>query len=322
MGPGMLGGFYRLEEIRFPIKKMTEERGGVFVEDRISRIDPANRRLECTSGRMLSYDVVSFNIGSHVPAHLVSHPAPNVLPVKPIENLYKGRQRILDLLTEKAAPRIVTVGGGPAGVEISGNAERLVAGKGKAEITLLTGRRLLPGWPEKARRMTYRSLTSRGVRIEEAARTEHIESDRVYLQDGSRVPYDVCFVAVGVTPPDLFVKSGLPTGEDGGLRVNEFLQCNEHPEIFGGGDCIHFLPRSLDKVGVYAVRQNPVLRHNLLAALQGNSLKIFRPGRGYLLILNLGDSRGLFWRGSWVWDGKLAFFIKNHIDRKFMRKFL
>jgi NADH dehydrogenase FAD-containing subunit len=320
MGPGMLGGFYRPEEIRFPIKKMAEEQGAIFVEDRVSRVHPVKRKLDCTSGRSLSYDVVSFNIGSHVPTRLVSQALPNVLPVKPIENLYKGQGILLHLLTEKI-PRIVTVGGGPAGVEISGNAARLVGNKGGAEIKLLTGSRLLPGLPEKARRIASRSLESRGVEILERARTKRVEPDYVHLQDGRRIPHDVCFIAVGVRPPDLFDKSGLPTGEDGGLMVNEFLQCSEYPEIFGGGDCIRFLPQPLSKVGVHAVRQNPVLRNNLLAALEGKALKPFKPGRSHLLILNLGDGRGLLWRRSWVWDGKPAFCIKNRIDRKFMRKF-
>jgi NADH dehydrogenase FAD-containing subunit len=40
-----------------------------------------------------------------------------------------------------------------------------------------------------------------------------------------------------------------------------------YPEIFGGGDCISFEKKPLDKVGVYAVRQNPILYTNLLAAL-------------------------------------------------------
>jgi NADH dehydrogenase FAD-containing subunit len=321
MGPGMLGGFYGPEEIRFPIKSMAEEQGAYFVEDRVARIHPANRKIDCASGKTLSYDAVSFNIGSHVPTHLVSKPLQNVLAVKPIENLYKGRQKVLDFLTGKMVPRIVTVGGGPAGVEISGNAARLVEDKGEVQIKLLTGSRLLPGLPEKARRIASRSLESRGVEILERARTKRVEADYVDLQDGRRIPYDICFVAVGVKPPDLFDKSGLPSGEDGGLMVNEFLQCSEYPEIFGGGDCIRFLPQPLSKVGVYAVRQNPVLRNNLLAALEGKPLKPFKPGRGYLLILNLGDGRGLLWRRSWVWDGKLAFFIKNRIDRKFMRRF-
>jgi NADH dehydrogenase FAD-containing subunit len=103
--------------------------------------------------------------------------------------------------------------------------------------------------------------------------------------------------------------------------VNSFLQSDRYRQVFGGGDCIHFMPRPLEKVGVYAVRQNPVLRHNLLASLEGKALEPFKPGRNYLLILNLGDGRGLFWRRPWLWDGKAAFFIKNRIDRNFMRMF-
>ncbi len=320
MGPGMLGGFYRPEEIRFPIKKMAEDRGAVFLEDHVSRIRPEARELLCRSGRVISYDVVSFNIGSLVDDTIVPQPFQNVLPVKPIENLNEGRRKILDLLREKV-PRIVILGGGPAGVEISGNIVRLVQGKGEAKIRLLSGGRLLPRLPGKAGKIAAASLISRGVEIVEGARTKSIEEDRVRIEDGRRIPYDLCFVAVGVRPPGLFADSGLHTEEDGGLPVNQFLQNPRYPEIFGGGDCIRFIPGPLDKVGVYAVRQNPFLYYNLLAALETKSLKPFHPGRDYLLILNLGDGRGLFLRRSWIWDGKLAFYIKNRIDRNFMKKF-
>ena len=321
MGPGMLGGFYRPEEIRFPIQKMAEDQGAVFIKDRVSLVRPEIRELLCATGKILPYDVVSFNVGSHVPIHIVSQPLPNVLPVKPIENLYEGHRKILDLLKKKV-PRIVTIGGGPAGVEISGNIARLVKGRGKAEIKLLAGGSLLPRLPQRARRIASGSLISRGVEIVEEARTRRVGTEWIHLQDGRRLPYDFCLIAVGVRPPDLFAKSGLRAGEDGALAVNPFLQSIQYPEIFGGGDCIQFLPRSLGKVGVYAVRQNPVLYHNLLAALEEETLAPFRPGRDYFLILNLGDGRGLFWWRSWAWDGKSAFFLKDRIDRRFMRKFL
>jgi NADH dehydrogenase FAD-containing subunit len=95
----------------------------------------------------------------------------------------------------------------------------------------------------------------------------------------------------------------------------------QFPEIFGGGDCIYFQPRPLDKVGVYAVRENPILYHNLLAALEGRALRRFRPGGAYLLIFNLGDDRGIFWKQQVVFDGKVAFWLKDFIDRRFMRQF-
>jgi NADH dehydrogenase FAD-containing subunit len=129
------------------------------------------------------------------------------------------------------------------------------------------------------------------------------------------------FVAIGIRPSPLFRNSGLPTGEDGGLLVNDCLQCVDHPELFGGGDCISLAGSPLARVGVYAVRQNRPLHRNLLAFLEGRALQRFDPGGDYLLILNLGDRRGLFRRKEIVWSGRLAFRLKEYLDRRFMRKF-
>ena len=100
-----------------------------------------------------------------------------------------------------------------------------------------------------------------------------------------------------------------------------YLQSVAHPEIFGGGDCIRFEKQPLDKVGVYAVRQNPILYHNLMAALERGNLQAFRPQNRYLLIYNLGNGTGIFYRGRWVLKGRLIFYLKDYIDRKFMRNF-
>jgi NADH dehydrogenase FAD-containing subunit len=75
----------------------------------------------------------------------------------------------------------------------------------------------------------------------------------------------------------------------------------------------------LDKVGVYAVRQNEILHHNLLSALSGESMEKFMPQRTYLLIFNLGDGTGIFVRKSWVWRGRLAFIFKDYLDRSFAK---
>ena len=91
--------------------------------------------------------------------------------------------------------------------------------------------------------------------------------------------------------------------------------------MFGGGDCINLAGHNLSKVGVYAVRQNPVLFHNVMASANGKKLATFDPGGNYLLIFNMGDNKGIFWKDKIVWGGKLAFRLKDHIDRKFMKKF-
>jgi len=128
-------------------------------------------------------------------------------------------------------------------------------------------------------------------------------------------------MAMGTKPSSLFRDSGMPTGEDGGLLVNAYLQSVAYPEVYGGGDCISLQGHNLAKVGVYAVREGPILYHNLLVALEGGTMKPFLPQATFLLIFNLGNGRGIFWRRNWVWEGRMAFRLKDAIDRSFMKKF-
>ncbi len=321
MGPGVLSGIYGPEEVRFHIKKMAEDRGGEFVVGTVVRVDPRRRILFLSSGDEIEYDVVSFNIGSNVPMESIAGSEENVLTVKPIENLLKARKMILAAITSEKMS-IVVVGGGPSGLEISGNIWRLTHNQGMAvQITLLAGRTLLPRFPEKARRLAMASLTSRGIEVVEGVRVSRLERTTALLEDGRQYPFDLIFLAWGITPSALFRESGLPTGEDGGLLVNVHLQSVEYPEIFGGGDCISFRDHPLDKVGVHAVRQNPILYHNLMAALEGGKMERFKPGDIYLLLFNLGDGRAIYWRNNWVWEGRLAFIFKNYLDKKFMRRY-
>ena len=58
-----------------------------------------------------------------------------------------------------------------------------------------------------------------------------------------------------------------------------------------------------------------------MAALDGKPLQSFDPGGDYLLIFNMGGGKGVLQKRWFLLDGKLAFFIKDAIDRKFMKAF-
>ena len=321
MGPGMLAGTYRPEEVRFHVKKLVEDRGASFIGSEVVGIEQDERLLHLQNGDRVSYDVVSFNVGSFVPNPWKTAADDAVFPVKPIVRLLDAREKIFQLLKEKS-PKIVVAGGGPAGLEISGNVWRLVhEASGRAEITLLAGRRFLPKPPEKVRKLARKSLNSRGIEIVEGSYVSRVGDGAAVLDDGRDFAYDVCFAAMGAKPSPLFADCGLPTHPDGGLLVNDRLQSVEYPEIFGGGDCISFKDNPVDKVGVYALRQNPVLFHNLMAALEGGDMKSFEAKGAYLLIFNMGDGRGIFRKKWFVWEGKIVFRLKDYIDTKFMRKF-
>ncbi len=153
---------------------------------------------------------------------------------------------------------------------------------------------------------------------------EHVESladGTAELRGGGAEPYDVGLVATGVRPSPIFEASGVSVAPDGAFLVNDYLQSTDYPNVFGGGDCISLASQPLRRVGVHAVRQNPIRFHNLLAALEGDPMRRFLPDENYLLILNMGDGRGLAAKRGFVWGGWPAFMLKDYIDRRFMSRF-
>jgi len=321
MGPGMLSGIYRPQDIRFHIKKMVEDRGGDFIEDRVINIKPQERTLSLALGKSIIYDAVSFNTGSEVSSGSAAGRAGHIFTVKPIINLLDAKKAVENGIGQKNL-RITVVGGGPAGAEVTGNVWRLVRDLGgRAEITLVAGSRLLHALPERVRSLAMASFLSRDIKVLEGRRVRTIEEDQVVFDDNTLQGFDIALIATGVRPSTLFGDSGLPVGPDGGLLVNSHLQSIAYPEIFGGGDCINLEGHQLAKVGVYAVRENMILFNNLMASLEGGALETFTPQKQYMLIFNLGNGKGVLWRGKFVWHGRTAFLLKDYIDRKFMRTF-
>lgn len=322
MGPGMLGKTYRPEEIRFAVKKMTESRGGTFVKGKAQRLDPERKIIFLEDGQEIPYDVASCNAGSYVPGLEGLDQSANIFTVKPIERLQQAQEQIVRM-GMAGNGRIAIVGGGASSVEVAGNITALLEKHGLTGVSvqIFAGKGLLSRFPDWIGRHAEKSLVRRGVEVQKGSYVSGMADGEITLQSGETHPADLIFLARGVRPSRMFADSNLPTGPDGGLLVNRYLQCTEHPEIFGGGDCIYFEDDPLDKVGVYAVRQNPVLFANLMAALAGSPLQPFNPGGKYLLIFNLGDGTGILSKGVIRLTGKLAFTLKDYIDRKFMRAF-
>jgi NADH dehydrogenase FAD-containing subunit len=324
MGPGMLSGIYRPQQIRFHVEKMVMDQGGHFIKDEVVRIDPNKQNVQTANSGNISYDVVSFNTGSYVPFPKNSkyfQQGTFIFPVKPIRNLLFVKNKIISLLKRKR-PKIMVVGGGAAGVEIAANLRALGKNFGQQmDIIIVAGGKLLNQFNNRFREPAKTILRQLDINLIEGPIVEAISHHRVILNSGISLQCDMVLWAGGTNPSSLFKDSGLPTGPDGGLLVNEYLQSICFPNIFGGGDCISFNKQPLEKVGVYAVRQNPVLLENLTNFSTGKPLVRFVPQKDYLIILNMGSGQGLLkWKG-FVLKGKVAFQVKDFIDQRFMKKF-
>jgi NADH dehydrogenase FAD-containing subunit len=322
MGPGMLGGIYSPEEIRIDVRRLVQAAGGRFVAGWVKRIDPERKRLLLADGETLHYDILACNTGSRVRAGGIQGAEDGLTPAKPAENLVRLREQLC--AGGPGVRRVVGIGGGPSGVEIAGNLRRLALSRGaELGVTLLhRGERLLEEWPERAGRLARRNLERRGVAVRLRCGVRAVGQGMVFTEAGETYPFDQGVLAAGIAPQGPFVDSGLPTAPDGALRVDEFLRCSGRPEIFAGGDCARLRGRRLPRVGVVAVRQAPVIHANILATLQGRPPRPYRPQRRFLLILNLGDGRGLATRGGLVLHGRAMFRLKEYLDRSYTRRFV
>jgi NADH dehydrogenase FAD-containing subunit len=322
MGPGMLGTSYTPEQIRFNSREIVERSGGHFIQDSVVRIDAESRVLHLQSGATVEYDILSCNCGSAIAHSFGADTGCAVYGVKPIENLLAAKAAICSAGAQKML-KIGIVGGGPSAAELAGNILQLVERESLVapQIIIFCRTDFMGRFSSRVQQACYRYLTIAGVDIRQADPVVSVNGGTIITQHGHTEAVDILFEAQGIKPSPIFAESGLEIGPDGGLAVNAYLQAVAHPEIFGGGDCIHFRESPLDKVGVFAVRQNPVLFHNLLASLDGGRLKRFSPGGDYLLIFNLGRGYGVLQKNKLFLKGRLAFLIKDYIDRRFMKKF-
>jgi len=297
--------------------------GGHYVADRVIAIDRDARQLQLAGGGTLEYDWLSLNVGSEVDSKLIARDDGDMttFPVKPIANLWRLSQAVETRLNNGETPRIVVVGGGPTGCEVAINLAALVRHHGgRAELCLVQRQtRVAPSLPPGAGRRLHAQLERRGVRVVTASGVTEHTAGALMLDDGRRLPADIVVLATGLAAPAWLDELDLPA--DDGLCVDATLRSIADPRIFAAGDCARVVGHTLPRLGVFGVRQAPVLLANLAATLENRPLQHYEPQSRWLSILDLGDGTGLATRGRRWWHGRASHWLKTRLDRRFLASY-
>lgn len=325
MVPGYLQGTYREEEITFSLPELAAAAGAQRLAARAVTVDPRQRIVTLEDGRAVGYDLVSFNVGSRAAGQERREVARHAALIKPISRVVELAAAIGELARQwQGARRAAVVGGGAGGLEVAlALAAVLDREGGRREVTLLeAGEAILPGYSVRFRRRAGKLLRRRGIIVATGRRVTSVEAEAVRLEDGTALPSHLAVWLTGADGPPLFQGSGLSLDERGFLRVDDALRSVSDPTIFAAGDCATLAryPET-PKAGVYAVRQGPVLWQSLSATLDGGPLPRYTPQKGFLSLLNTADGKALLaWKGL-VAHGRWAWWLKNWIDRRFMRRY-
>ena len=299
MLPGVIAGHYRREEAEFDVAELAARASVDYVPARIIGLDAAAKTATLDDGQEVHYDFASLNAGSAI-AQSVPGAADHTLAVKPFERLVVELRRIA---------HVAIAGGGAAGIELA-----MALRHRGGEVTVYSER---SGFPPPLARRVERALRRRGVDFRPGMRVDAVEPGPVVISGTSRQQFDTVLWASGPAPHPWLAMSGLALDERGFVQVNENLCSVSHPHIFAVGDCAGL---GEAKSGVNAVRHGGVLEQNMRHLVSGEPFIAYEPDPNALMLLSCGARYAIAWRGGWGAEGRWAWWWKNWIDRRWLRR--
>ncbi|MCD7036074.1 FAD-dependent oxidoreductase [Metabacillus sp. GX 13764] len=306
MYSGFAEGIYSDEEIRVDLKKTAERAGITFLQTEVFSADSVKKQVFCRDGSVLSYDLLSFDIGS-------SEQEKEALPIKPN---FHFTDSIMDF-RESEAP--VIAGSGAAGLELALSVQAWRKKNSRKTPVVLVGPE--PYISEKFNGKLKSISRRKGIRLL-SEKAEQIQPHSLITSSGKEIPFSSLLFLGGPSAHPVLAKSFLMTDRNGFLLVDSFLESVQRQGVFGAGDCVTLTEYpSLPKNGLYAIRQGEILWENFRRYADGRTLKPFSPQKRYLSILSIGDREGFLMRGSIGLKGSFAWKLKRKIDQDYMGSF-
>jgi len=331
MLPGYVAGHYDFDAVHLDLVRLCVFAGARFVRAQVTGVDRERRQVLLADRPPLDYDLVSINTGSTPHTTHIAGADTHAVSVKPIAAF---NQRWLTLLAAVRAGRgprhIAVVGAGAGGVELllamqyrlRAETQALGGALPAPQFSLFSATAsVLPTHNTGVQRKFAAVLRQRGVDVHLNTRIQSVNTQGLRSADGQWHIADAVFWVTQAAGGTWLQGTGLALDAAGCVRVNAQLQSISDARIFAAGDVASLDNRSLEKAGVFAVRMGMPLARNLRRALTGQTLQPYRAQTRWLALISTGDryavaSRGaLGFAGAWVWRWK------DHIDRRFMRRF-
>jgi NADH:ubiquinone reductase (H+-translocating) len=332
--PRVAGGTRAADAVRIPLQEVLATRIRL-VQTEVNGFDLPGRRL-LTGAGPIGWRRLVLALGSRPNDFAIPGLAQRTLSVYSASDAEQVRAAVSEAVEAAAATadpqrqrRLATVvvgGGGATGVELAGElAEvlpQLASGHGLAPdrpvVQLVeAGPSILAGSSPQLISKASRILSDLGVQVRTNAAIAAATADGFRLTDGQLVEGGVFVWAGGVKAPDLVADSGLPTGHNGRVKVDQYLRVLDHPQIYVAGDLASVTdPRTghvLPPLAQVALEEGETVAHNLEAELEGRPLEAFTfHDRGF--VVSVGTRRGVADIAGITTGGRLAHLLKDAIE--------
>lgn len=325
MVPGHIAGHYGIDECTIDLASLASRARAQMRWTTAVRIDAAARLVACANGAILSYELLSIDVGSAPAAVNVAGVEQHAVIARPLERAIKGWNDVLNRSREGKVTSITVVGAGAGGIELALAMEyrlRTELGSDAPHVRVVSdATRPTPEFTFGARRRLRSWLARRGIGLHLENAVTQVGPGTVRTEHGFEFVSDAVFWAAGSAAHPWIRAAGFATDDHGYLLTNDYLQSVSHPEVFGAGDCATQQGRAYPKAGVFAVRAARVLAANLRAVIESGPLQRHATSRKYLALVSTGKRHavgiwnGFAWEGDWVWHWK------DRIDRRFVERY-
>jgi NADH dehydrogenase len=332
--PRVAGGTRAADAVRVPLHEVLAKRVR-FVQAEITGFDLAGRRV-LTGDGPIGWTWLVLALGSRpndfaIPG--LGERALSLYSASDAERVWAAVNKALEDAAAATDPErqrclatVVVGGGGATGVELAGElAEMLpevasvrgLAVDRPAVLLVEAGPTILAGSSPRLIDKVTRILSELGVQVRTNATIEAATEEGFRLKDGELVEGGVFVWAGGVKAPELVVDSGLPTGHNGRVKVDQHLRVLDRREIYVAGDLASVVdPRSghvLPPLAQVALEEGETVARNLDAELEGRPLEAFTfHDKGF--VVSVGTSRGVADIAGITTGGRLTHVLKDAIE--------
>ncbi|HKZ08788.1 MAG TPA: FAD-dependent oxidoreductase, partial [Methylomirabilota bacterium] len=153
MVPGFVAGQYQRRELEIDVRPLALRAGARCINAAATGLDPAERVIHLEGRPPLRYDTAVFDVGSTVAGLDVPGVRAHAIPTRPIGRFVERVDDVVAAAKVRGRARVVVVGAGAGGVELSFamRARLARAGVRDVAVTLLeAGPRVLTGYPAGA----------------------------------------------------------------------------------------------------------------------------------------------------------------------------
>jgi len=303
--------------LRLDRAAIVAQAGHRFLRDRVTVLQPAQRRLVTAAGHELEFDACIVAVGALWNTHHVPGVARHALPFRSVADGLAIERRLHALVQQGTPLRIVIAGAGISGIEALGEILRRHRDDASLSIEVVeAGARLLPGLPPALDADLRRLCAPYAVKFHTSTTIARVTARGVRLGDGARLRSELTLWTAGLAPPALLRASGLAPPPQIWADVHQTLQSRRADNTFVVGDAAQ-LPHAVGKQAYHAIDMGALAAANVTRFLAGRPLKPFKPAPKPVLIA-FGDLQTYLVAGRTVVASKVLAGAKEGVFQHFM----